>query len=205
MTVPFLIGAMPFPKKYRFGRFQKKHQFGILQKKLKVTSDFSIHNKRKDVKRSEPLISAYQHSRTLNWYFFGNGRLPFSLHSLIHTIKSMTDKKKSSLFKWSYKYECHFRYRLTFATITWKNEEIQSTILRTLYDSWSPHKQVNNVLISIIAQNCFVQLMTLLVNKMLKMGIIDPAIVQAWVFCDDMKREFKRLVLLASNHLNIPI
>ena len=71
------------------------------------------------------------------------------------------------------------------------------------YDSLSPHKQVNNVLI--IAQNCFVQLMTLLVNKMLKMGIIDPAIVQAWVFCDDMKREFKRLVLLASNHLNIPI
>ena len=118
----------------------------------------------------------------------------------------MTDKKGSLFkFKRSYKYEYHFRYRLTFATITWKNEEIQSTILRTLYDSWSPHKQVNNVLISIIAQNCCVQLMTLLVNKMLKMGIIDPAIVQAWVFCDDMKREFKRLVLLASNHLNIPI
>lgn len=34
--------------------------------------------------------------------------------------------------------------------------------------------------------------MTILVDKMLKMQIVDPAIVQAWVFSEEMKREFKR-------------
>lgn len=53
---------------------------------------------------------------------------------------------------------------------------MQSIILRTLYNCWIRNKQV----------------LTILVDKMLKMQIIDPAIVQAWVFCNEMKREFKR-------------
>jgi hypothetical protein len=35
-------------------------------------------------------------------------------------------------------------------------------------------------------------MMTLLVDKMLTMNVVDPAIVVAWVFSDDLKREFKR-------------
>lgn len=56
---------------------------------------------------------------------------------------------------------------------------MQSVILRTLYNCWNQNKQM----------------LTILVDKMLKMQIIDPAIVQAWVFCNEMKREFKRFLL----------
>lgn len=35
-------------------------------------------------------------------------------------------------------------------------------------------------------------MMTVLVEKMIKMNILEPAIVQAWVFSDEMKVEFKR-------------
>ncbi|KAH7730165.1 Nuclear cap-binding protein subunit 1 [Aphelenchoides avenae] len=68
------------------------------------------------------------------------------------------------------------KYHQTFRTITQNSEEMQSVILRTLYDCWNRHKQM----------------LTVLVDKLLKMQIVDPAIVEAWVFCDDMKREFKR-------------
>ena len=38
-------------------------------------------------------------------------------------------------------------------------------------------------------------MMTVLVDKMIKMNILEPTIVQAWVFSEEMKVEFKRLVL----------
>lgn len=37
--------------------------------------------------------------------------------------------------------------------------------------------------------------MTILVDKLLKMQIVDSSVVQAWIFCDEMKREFKRLII----------
>ncbi|KAL7073953.1 hypothetical protein ACQ4LE_006244 [Meloidogyne hapla] len=68
------------------------------------------------------------------------------------------------------------RYHTTLTTLTNNNEAMQSIILRTLYDSWSLNKQM----------------MTVLVDKMIKMNILEPAIVQAWVFSEEMKIEFKR-------------
>nr|CAD2166361.1 unnamed protein product [Meloidogyne enterolobii] len=68
------------------------------------------------------------------------------------------------------------RYHTTLTTLTINNEAMQSIILRTLYDSWSLNKQM----------------MTVLVDKMIKMNILEPAIVQAWVFSEEMKIEFKR-------------
>lgn len=68
------------------------------------------------------------------------------------------------------------RYHKTLSSLTLNNEEMQSVILRTLYDSWSLHKQM----------------MTVLVDKMIKMKILEPAIVQAWIFSEEMKVEFKR-------------
>jgi len=38
-------------------------------------------------------------------------------------------------------------------------------------------------------------MMTVLVDKMIKMNILEPAIVQAWVFSEEMKIEFKRWLL----------
>uniref|UniRef100_A0A915M2Z3 Nuclear cap-binding protein subunit 1 n=1 Tax=Meloidogyne javanica TaxID=6303 RepID=A0A915M2Z3_MELJA len=38
----------------------------------------------------------------------------------------------------------------------------------------------------------FFAMMTVLVDKMIKMNILEPAIVQAWVFSEEMKIEFKR-------------
>uniref|UniRef100_A0A915NSG8 Nuclear cap-binding protein subunit 1 n=1 Tax=Meloidogyne floridensis TaxID=298350 RepID=A0A915NSG8_9BILA len=67
-------------------------------------------------------------------------------------------------------------YHTTLTTLTINNEAMQSIILRTLYDSWSLNKQM----------------MTVLVDKMIKMNILEPAIVQAWVFSEEMKIEFKR-------------
>lgn len=37
-------------------------------------------------------------------------------------------------------------------------------------------------------------MMTVLVDKMIKMKILEPAIVQAWIFSEEMKVEFKRFV-----------
>ncbi|KAF7638788.1 hypothetical protein Mgra_00001869 [Meloidogyne graminicola] len=68
------------------------------------------------------------------------------------------------------------RYNTTMTILTHNNEAMQSIILRTLYDSWSLNKQM----------------MTVLVEKMIKMNILEPAIVQAWVFSDEMKVEFKK-------------
>ncbi|KAI1721873.1 MIF4G like domain-containing protein [Ditylenchus destructor] len=70
------------------------------------------------------------------------------------------------------------KYHKIFRAIveTPESEKMQSIILRTLYNCWSNHKQM----------------MTVLVDKMMKMKIIEPGIVRAWVFCDEMKREFKR-------------
>ncbi|KAL3112237.1 hypothetical protein niasHT_017010 [Heterodera trifolii] len=68
------------------------------------------------------------------------------------------------------------RYHKTLSLMTVNNEEMQSTILRTLYDEWILHKQM----------------LTVTVDKMMKMRIIDPAIVVAWVFSEEMKVEFKR-------------
>jgi len=68
------------------------------------------------------------------------------------------------------------RYYKTFRSVTHQRVEIQSVILRTLYEVWYRHKQMLSVL----------------VDKMLKMQILEPSVIEAWVFSDEMKREFKR-------------
>uniref|UniRef100_A0A914HHC5 Nuclear cap-binding protein subunit 1 n=1 Tax=Globodera rostochiensis TaxID=31243 RepID=A0A914HHC5_GLORO len=68
------------------------------------------------------------------------------------------------------------RYHKTLSLMTANNEEMQSTILRTLYDAWILHKQI----------------LTITVDKLMKMRILDPSIVVAWVFSEEMKVEFKR-------------
>lgn len=69
---------------------------------------------------------------------------------------------------------------------------MQSVILRTLYDCWNRHKQVEPDCSMPCKDVRSFKMLTVLVDKLLKMQIVDPAIVEAWVFCDDMKREFKR-------------
>ncbi|KAI6222009.1 80 kDa nuclear cap-binding protein [Aphelenchoides besseyi] len=56
------------------------------------------------------------------------------------------------------------------------NHEIQTTILRTVYDCWVRNKQM----------------LFMLVDKLMKMRIIEPISIVSWAFCDDMKDELYR-------------
>ncbi|KAI6234413.1 80 kDa nuclear cap-binding protein [Aphelenchoides fujianensis] len=63
-----------------------------------------------------------------------------------------------------------------FRKVAGGDREVQSTILRTVYDCWYKHKQM----------------LGMLVDKLVKMRIIEPISIVRWLFCDEMKEEFHR-------------
>lgn len=64
---------------------------------------------------------------------------------------------------------------------------MQSNILRTVFDCWGKHKQM----------------LEMLVDKLMKMRIVEPISVIIWVFCEDMRNELSRMWVW--NVLNIAI
>jgi len=69
------------------------------------------------------------------------------------------------------------RYHKTLKALTEGNEEAQMVVLRSLYELWSSHQQM----------------MIVLVDKLLKMQIVECNCVVAWIFADDMRHEFCRM------------
>nr|CDP97474.1 Bm10287, isoform a [Brugia malayi] len=69
------------------------------------------------------------------------------------------------------------RYYSTLKEFIGGREDVQLTILRTLYETWKLHGQM----------------IIVLVTKLLKMSLVDASAVVAWLFSDEMKPEFERL------------
>lgn len=69
-----------------------------------------------------------------------------------------------------------FRYVEVFRCVSFNNREMQSLILRVLFECWHSHKQ----------------LLTILADKLIKMRIVEPFSVVAWGFSDDMIVELHR-------------
>ncbi|KAK6114103.1 MIF4G like family protein [Brugia pahangi] len=69
------------------------------------------------------------------------------------------------------------RYYSTLKELIGGREDVQLTILRTLYETWKLHGQM----------------IIVLVTKLLKMSLVDASAVVAWLFSDEMKPEFERL------------
>nr|CDP91106.1 Bm3900, isoform h [Brugia malayi] len=69
------------------------------------------------------------------------------------------------------------RYYSTLKELIGGREDVQLTILRTLYEIWKLHGQM----------------IIVLVTKLLKMSLVDASAVVAWLFSDEMKPEFERL------------
>ncbi|KAI6182064.1 80 kDa nuclear cap-binding protein [Aphelenchoides bicaudatus] len=76
----------------------------------------------------------------------------------------------------SHTFAAFTRYVEVFRRVCGGNREMQSTVLRTVFDCWCKHKQM----------------LEMLVDKFIKMRIVEPISVVNWVFCDDMKNEFHR-------------
>ncbi|TKR94186.1 hypothetical protein L596_008505 [Steinernema carpocapsae] len=79
----------------------------------------------------------------------------------------------------SHSFAAFTRYHVTLRSAAEEREQIQGVILRTLYDCWKNHKQM----------------MLVLIDKLLKMQVLDASIIVAWVFSDEMKGEFDRMWL----------
>ncbi|KAK0424623.1 hypothetical protein QR680_008755 [Steinernema hermaphroditum] len=79
----------------------------------------------------------------------------------------------------SHNFAAFTRYHETLKVAAEESDELQGCILRTLYESWRNHQQM----------------MFVLIDKLLKMQVLDASIIVAFVFSDEMKSEFERLWL----------
>lgn len=68
------------------------------------------------------------------------------------------------------------------------SEEMQEVLLKTLYSCWKTNHQV----ITLCFFSAFVKMIIILVDKLLKMQILDCCVVVQWIFSDDMKEELDR-------------
>ncbi|MFH4978524.1 hypothetical protein AB6A40_005233 [Gnathostoma spinigerum] len=69
------------------------------------------------------------------------------------------------------------RYHHTLKEIIGGSEDAQQTVLRTLYQVWKNRHQM----------------LIVLVDKLLKMSLVESAPVVAWLFSDEMKNELERM------------
>ncbi|VDD90978.1 unnamed protein product [Enterobius vermicularis] len=69
------------------------------------------------------------------------------------------------------------KYYQILKNVVGNSEELQMVVLVTVYDLWKNHHQM----------------IVLLIKKMLVMSLLDAHTVVAWIFSEDMKKEFERL------------
>uniref|UniRef100_A0A8R1ES51 MIF4G_like_2 domain-containing protein n=1 Tax=Caenorhabditis japonica TaxID=281687 RepID=A0A8R1ES51_CAEJA len=102
-----------------------------------------------------------------------NEELPYSAHDFGVFVAVML---KMAAKTYSHNFSALSRYQITLKTVCDASDQYQEKLLDTLYNCWKTNQQM----------------MMILIDKLLKMQVLDCSVVVAWLFDEKMWQEHDR-------------